>query len=109
MSPVVVTGASGFVGRHLVKALRRQNESVIEHSSADGDLTRIEPQWESVRHVYHLAAKTFVPDSWIQPKQFYEVNVLGTVNVLEYCRKRGASLTLVSSYLYGRPDGLPIS
>ena len=57
----------------------------------------------------HLAARTFVPDSWSQPLPFYTTNVLGTVNVAEFCRRQGASLTLLSSYVYGRPRFLPIS
>jgi nucleoside-diphosphate-sugar epimerase len=108
-SSILVTGASGFLGRRLVDVLRRRGEAVITHSSRDGDLARVRPQARDVRHVYHLAAKTYVPDSWIRPKDFYEVNVLGTINVLEYCRENGASLTLVSSYVYGRPERLPIT
>ena len=56
----------------------------------------------------HLAAKTFVPDSWKTPAVFYETNVLGTVNVLELCRRTSASLTFISSYVYGHPRALPI-
>jgi nucleoside-diphosphate-sugar epimerase len=37
------------------------------------------------------------------------VNLLGTVNVLEFCRACGASLTLMSSYVYGHPARLPIA
>ena len=59
--------------------------------------------------MFHLAARTFVPESWSAPLGFYEVNLLGTVNVLEYCRASGASLTMVSSYVYGVPSRLPIS
>jgi nucleoside-diphosphate-sugar epimerase len=108
-SSILVTGASGFVGTRLVDTLRRRGETVLTHSSRDGDLARTRPHARDVRHVYHLAAKTYVPDSWIRPADFYEVNVLGTVNVLEYCRENGASLTLVSSYVYGRPERLPIA
>jgi nucleoside-diphosphate-sugar epimerase len=39
---------------------------------------------------------------------FYEVNVVGTVNVLEFCRRRSIPLTFVSSYVYGVPKWLPI-
>ena len=106
--PVLVTGASGFLGRHLVKALEDRGETVVTHSSGDGDLAAVQPCVASVKHVYHLAAKTYVPDSWKQPVEFYRTNVLGTVNMLEYCRACGALFTLVSSYMYGRPERLPI-
>jgi nucleoside-diphosphate-sugar epimerase len=106
---ILVTGASGFVGTHLVRELQRRGERVVTHSTRDGDLSRTEPTAEGIRHVYHLAARTYVPESWLNPRDFYEANVLGTVNVLEFCRKNGISLTLLSSYVYGRPGRLPIS
>ena len=59
-------------------------------------------------HVFHLAAKAFVPDSWVEPSSYYTTNVLGTVKVVEYCRRVGASLTFISSYVYGEPRALPI-
>jgi nucleoside-diphosphate-sugar epimerase len=108
-SSILVTGASGFLGRHLVGALQNRSETVVTHSSRDGDLATLQPQAAGVRHVFHLAARTYVPDSWKRPVEFYQTNVLGTANVLEYCRASGASFTLVSSYMYGRPEHLPIS
>lgn len=108
-SSILVTGASGFLGAHLVNTLERLGEDVVRHSSRDGNLAESRPRAAGVQHVYHLAAKTYVPDSWRDPQSFYAVNVMGTVNVLEYCRNTGASLTLVSSYVYGRPECLPIS
>src|SRR5258708_22137375 len=59
--------------------------------------------------VYHLAGKTFIPDSWKDPDSFYRANLIGTLNVLEYCRKTGSPLTYVSAYLYGLPKSLPIN
>lgn len=108
MSRILVTGASGFVGRRLVAALEREGHTVLQHSVDDGHIARstFEP---GAAHVYHLAGLTFVPDSWKKPFDFYEVNVLGTVNVLEYCRQNSCSMTFISSYVYGHPQTLPIT
>jgi nucleoside-diphosphate-sugar epimerase len=106
---VLVTGANGFIGRHLVRALRAAGHLVFTHSRGERDIANCRLNFEGVGHVFHLAAQTFVPDSWSGPLGFYEVNVLGTVNVLEFCRSWEASLTLLSSYVYGRPAHLPIS
>lgn len=106
---ILVTGADGFIGSHLVKALRAAGYLVLTHSRRQGDIKNCSLSFDGVGHVFHLAARTFVPDSWSAPLSFYEVNLLGTVNVLEFCRAQGASLTLVSSYVYGPPARLPIA
>jgi nucleoside-diphosphate-sugar epimerase len=105
---VLVTGADGFIGRHLIRALKAAGRPVSEHSLKDGDIASARLEFEGVAHAFHLAGKTFVPDSWNNPQAFYEVNVMGTVNVLEFCRRQKASITLVSSYVYGQPRWLPI-
>jgi nucleoside-diphosphate-sugar epimerase len=106
---VLVTGAGGFIGSHLVKALRAAGHAVLTHSTRQGDIKNCRLSFQGVGHVFHLAARTFVPDSWSAAMSFYEVNLLGTVNVLEFCRAQGASMTLLSSYVYGPPARLPIS
>jgi nucleoside-diphosphate-sugar epimerase len=106
---VLVTGASGFVGTHLTKALDAEGYWIEPHSSRSGDIANCKLEVANVGHVFHLAARTFVPESWKDPLSFYRVNVLGTVNVLEFCRAENASLTLMSSYVYGQPGRLPIS
>jgi nucleoside-diphosphate-sugar epimerase len=106
---ILVTGATGFIGRHLVSALEAAGHTVKAHSRRHGDISSRPPDVDDVRHIFHLAARTFVPDSWSVPASFYEVNVVGTVNVLEFCRRTGASLTFLSSYVYGPPRTLPVS
>lgn len=111
MPDVLISGAGGFIGKALTTALRLNNFSITELSREKGDIA--EPAtWEAVpahQLVFHLAARTFVPDSWSNPTAFIHTNTIGTLQALEYCRKHGASLIYVSSYLYGNPTSLPIS
>jgi nucleoside-diphosphate-sugar epimerase len=106
---ILVTGATGFIGTHLVPALEDAGLRVLAHSQRLGDIATHPLDFDDVRHVFHLAARTFVPDSWKAPSGYYEVNVLGTINMLEFCRRTGASLTFLSSYVYGSPCSLPIA
>jgi nucleoside-diphosphate-sugar epimerase len=105
---VLVTGATGFLGRPLVAALESQGFTVRRHSSADGDIADCVLPMADVTRIFHLAAKSYVPESWQNPGAFYRTNVMGTVNVLEHCRRSHAALTLISSYVYGQPQRLPI-
>jgi len=106
---IFVTGAAGFVGAHLVQALRAQGRHVVTHSHADGDIARCPLRFDGVEKVIHLAGLSFVPDSWERPRDFYDVNVLGTANVLDACRRSSLPMVFVSSYVYGKPRSLPIA
>jgi nucleoside-diphosphate-sugar epimerase len=113
MKNILVTGASGFIGKELVKNLLKKRFKVIEFNSSAGDISELNLieryKNEKIDHIFHLSAKTFVPDSWENPTSFYKTSVMGTNNVLELCRDKKASLTFVSAYLYGEPEKLPIS
>lgn len=112
MSKVLVTGASGFIGKALVSRLKALGRKVVPIDSASGDIADPETldrfSQPNIAHVFHLAGRTFVPDSWHDPLSFGKTNVLGAINVLEFCRKNNASLTYVSAYIYGHPETLPI-
>lgn len=111
MTKILVTGSSGFIGRHLLPALRAAQHDVVELNSAVGDISE-KSTWSSlprVEVVIHLAAKTFVPDSWGNPGGFIKTNLLGAAGALDYCRQHNARLVFLSSYLYGKPERLPIS
>jgi nucleoside-diphosphate-sugar epimerase len=109
MSKILVTGSNGFIGKSLVQKLKQLDHSVIEFS---GDILEDESyrklHKEDITHCFHLAARSFVPNSWKSPADFMEVNVLGTAKVLEFCKTKNISMTFASSYLYGAPNYLPI-
>jgi nucleoside-diphosphate-sugar epimerase len=105
---ILVTGADGFIGKRLVRKLVLDGQSVITHCLDDGDITDIHFDDIEADWVIHLAARTFVPQSWKEPYDYYRVNVLGTANVLEYCRKNGAGITFLSTYIYGLPEATPV-
>jgi len=113
MKSVLITGSRGFVGTHLKDGLAKRNYSPIDIDWPDADVldksTFDRHIDDEICHVFHLAAKTFVPESWTQPLAFYQTNVMGTANVLDFCRMKGVPLTYVSAYLYGQPLKLPIS
>ncbi|MEI6888031.1 MAG: NAD(P)-dependent oxidoreductase [Bacteroidota bacterium] len=112
MRKILVTGSDGFIGRAVVKRLKAEGFDVEGLDLTQGDITQVtcfdRYLEKNYFHVIHLAGKTFVPDSWKDPASFYRINLTGTVNVLEFCRKTGAGLTYISSYLYGSPEYLPV-
>lgn len=110
MKKVLVTGSDGFIGKALTRRLIAEGYDVEGFDLAQGDITQpgIFDRFTAIDHCIHLAGKTFVPESWRAPQGFYEVNLMGTVNVLEFCRKNNTPLTYVASYLYGEPEYLPV-
>ncbi|GAB4315452.1 MAG: NAD-dependent 4,6-dehydratase LegB [Methanobacteriaceae archaeon] len=109
---ILVTGHDGFIGSYLVPELEKNNE-VLTLEREEGfidvrDWRKLESIGE-VDVIYHLAAVTFVPYSFDHPRETYEVNVAGTINILELARLRSVEkIVTMSSYVYGRPQYLPI-
>jgi nucleoside-diphosphate-sugar epimerase len=105
-----VTGNTGFIGSRLQRRLNGTGVSVTGLSRSSGfDILEHELPMEDVDHVFHVAGRTYVPDAWLDPVSFYNVNAHGTVRVLDQCRRAGVSMTFVSAYVYGTPTQLPIS
>jgi len=110
-SRVLVTGASGFLGRYVCSKLSACDYEVIQLSSADGCIAdpKTLENIGKIEFVIHLAGILSVEDSWKNPQYYNQINVNGTVNVLNLCRKYDAEIIYCSSYVYGIPQVLPIS
>ncbi len=132
---ILITGIAGFVGSHLAELLLSKGYEVygmcrprskmdhIEHITdklhlEDADLldshslytiiSRIRPDY-----IFHLAAQSFVPTSWVSPAVTLEVNIVGTANLFESVRQAGIDPVIqiaCSSEEYGlvHSDELPI-
>jgi nucleoside-diphosphate-sugar epimerase len=108
---IAVTGSSGFVGINLCNLLIKNKYNVIKLDRLNGfdlinkDDTKRIPKFDII---VHLAAKSFVPFSFEIPWEFYNNNILSTLNILEIARFNRAKVIFLSSYLYGAPQYLPI-
>lgn len=114
---VLVTGAGGFIGSHLVEKLVMLGANVqalVHYNSLNswGNLELIDQQTlrqvdvrlgdisdpfctdtlvKGKHIVFHLAALIGIPYSYIAPQQYVIANVLGTVNILEAAKRHGVS------------------
>jgi UDP-glucose 4-epimerase len=119
---VLVTGGWGFIGRHVVAALRDAGHevSVVDRRGpGDGDLRCVSGELENpavldaavtagTDAVVHLAAETSVLGSVERPAHVHRVNVDVTAALLELCRERGVGAFLLASTnaVAGPVDGM---
>lgn len=111
-----LTGGGGFVGRYLIEHLNAAGDEVF---APFVDITDARALTDAIGEVapdavYHLAGQADVGRSWEEPGSTFQVNVMGTLNVVEAVRKLQipARTVIVSSgEVYGRvtPDELPIA
>jgi nucleoside-diphosphate-sugar epimerase len=125
---VLVTGGAGFIGSHLTHALAQLEckITVLDDLSGGGAPAALPPTVKFIkgsildqpllddctagcRFVFHQAALGSVPRSLEQPRQYTDVNVIGTLNVLEAARKAQVQRILfaASSSAYGDNPTLP--
>lgn len=134
--PVLVTGADGFIGSHLVERLVVEGADVrafcIYNSRGSAgwldeappavraaldvrlgdirDARFVESAVAGVEVVFHLAALIAIPYSYVAAESFVDTNIRGTLNVLEAGRRSGVRRIVhtSTSEVYGTPDALPI-
>ena len=128
----LVTGGAGFIGSYLVRALleRGDHVRVLDNFSTgkrenllglggqleilEGDLRNPIQVAEAVKgidFVFHQAAFVSVPLSVLDPQTCFDINVQGTLNVLEAARDRGVQRVVIASSaaVYGEPEILPLT
>jgi NAD dependent epimerase/dehydratase len=133
---VLVTGADGFIGSHLVEALVRGGAAVrafvyynsfnswgwLDHCAADvrghfeiraGDIRDPHGVREALKDcvaVYHLAALIAIPYSYNSPASYVATNVMGTLNVVQAARDLGVGHVIhtSTSEVYGTARYVPI-
>lgn len=119
---LLVTGATGFVGSHVASACAPGGafENWEFHPAPKGlDLRHAEAvsSWVAAAAgdaVLHLAAQSFVPRSFADPRETLEINLFGTLNLLQGLKDagfRGRFLYASSGDVYGQvaEDDLPVS
>lgn len=89
--PTIVTGANGFVGRHLIRALQARGDAPVAwhratHDVLDRDGMRRAVAESRPARIFHLAGAPHVGDSWKNSLPTLQVNVLGTHHLLEAVR-----------------------
>jgi dTDP-glucose 4,6-dehydratase len=135
---VLVTGADGFIGSHLVEELAASGATVralvyynswnsigwLSDCSSDileaievfpGDIRDAERVGEAAQgceYVFHLSSLIAIPYSYHAPRSYVETNVIGALNVLEACRHSDALIRLLhtsTSEVYGSAQHIPIN
>mgnify|MGYP003654919188 FL=1 len=85
---ILITGASGFIGSHLVGRLNEKHDlyslksDLREHSRVDNELKEFSPEL-----IIHLAARTEVEQSFYEQVEFSDIHYTGTVNLIECASK----------------------
>ena len=106
----LITGAAGFVGRHLTDHLESHGDEVVGVDRERGPDLLDADGWKTLLDdlrpdaVYHLGGFSDVGGSWNTPNETFRVNAEGTLNVLQGCVHAGVRrvLAVSSADVYGR-------
>ncbi len=126
----LVTGGAGFIGSNIVKLLVKSNHDVnVIDNLHTGNLSRLEgikdkidfykidirdekslkDVIKGVDGIFHEAALTAVPESFLNPEEYYDVNVNGTRNIFKIAKEYGIKVVFASSSsVYGDVKSVPI-
>jgi len=110
---LLITGADGFTGRHLIKAAQAEGFETLELTAdlTDRDALRVELSGQPIDRVLHLAAISAVTHE--DEMALYNVNLFGTLNLLETLRDELDTPPRVvvasSANIYGNAAGSPIA
>ncbi|MDQ1094682.1 GDP-4-dehydro-6-deoxy-D-mannose reductase [Xanthomonas sacchari] len=117
---LLVTGAGGFVGKHLLDSVARGHFGDVEVMSlpAGTDLRDVAAIEDALGDacpdsVVHLAAQSFVPQSFDDPEETLQVNLIGTLHLLQVLARKGFAgrfLYVSSGDIYGsvQESDLPV-
>jgi UDP-glucose 4-epimerase len=125
----VVTGGCGFIGSNLAEELSKHMDVVVIDNLSTGNASNLEGVdvelirgdvldfgllrriFKDADYVFHLAAVVSVQESVEDPLKANEVNVRGTLNVLEAARRADVEKVVYSSScaVYGDSDELPLN
>lgn len=130
MSSALITGGAGFIGSNLADALLAEGrECHVVDNLSNGQLIRVPDEAEfhetdirsadalaaiardaGVGTIFHLAAQADVRKALEDPGYDADVNIIGTINVLEAARAVGARVVFASTggAGYGEYEGLPV-
>ena len=107
----LITGDTGFIGRNLRRFLEGKGVQVTGYSKSFGsdifDFEKLAAQVEDCDIVFHCAAEAKPGESVLKPVHTINININGSLNVLEACKKHSVPLVYPSSCeIYGNSNGL---
>lgn len=115
MAKAVVTGSAGFIGTHLVQALKDAGHEAVSVDIKTGDDVRdtekMKRLFAGADWVFHEAALPRVPYSIEHPQETHDHNVNGTLSVLVAAKDAGVGkfIYAASSSAYGDADRMPLT